>query len=90
VNHTFVKDGPNSVCHAYYRLQQYPVDGFAEERWSETALILSPIEKRFFSKRPFFGSSRRERKIEVVSGGQSGRAGPQSRVYKWFSSIPVL
>jgi hypothetical protein len=90
VNQVFVAYRPNSVCHAYCCLQLEPVDGPAEESWSRRALICSPIENCFFSKRPFSGSSRHKRKIEVVSSGQSGRAGPQSRVYKGFSSIPLL
>jgi hypothetical protein len=59
VNQVFVADGPNSVCHAYCRLQRDPIDGSAEESWSGRALIFFPIENRFFSKVRFFGSSRR-------------------------------
>ena len=90
VNQVFVADEPNSVCHKYCRLRLDPIDGSAEESWSGRALIFSAIENCFFPKRPFFGSSRRRRKIEVVPSGQSDRLGPRGRVYKAFSSIPRL
>jgi hypothetical protein len=54
VHQVFVAYRPNSVCHAYCRLQQDPADGFAEESWSGSALIFCPIENRFFFKKAIF------------------------------------
>jgi hypothetical protein len=85
-----VKDGSNLGRHVVRRSRIVLGDGLAPRKRSGTALFFSQIENRFFSEWAFFRPSRREQIFELVSGGQSGRPGPQSRVYKGFSSIPLL
>ena len=71
-----VKDGSNLGCHVVHRSHIVLGDGSAWGRRSGRALIFSQIENRFFLETCVFVPSRRERKFELVSGGQSGRTGP--------------
>ncbi len=84
------EDLSNLGCQAPRRRQCAPGDESLPGRWSVDALIFSQIENRFFAKMCVFGASRRRRKFELVSCGQSARAGPGRSVHKAFSSIPLL
>jgi hypothetical protein len=64
--------------------------GLAPRKGIGKSLFFCQIEDRFFPQTCVFGPSRSEEIFELVSGGQSGRTGPQNRVYKGLSSILVL